>query len=134
MGQRKHWLVFSEQRFFGRIRFHQGKEEPEWWRNLPPSILDRRFTAAAVDAFLRRHPKTPLKALLLMQGRFPGLGDWMVDEILWRARLHPIRPGGGLGPGGGQGALARHARRLPARWSGSPGPFQNAKANDHEPA
>lgn len=99
LGQRKHWLVFSDQRFFGRIRFYQGAGEPEWWRNLPPSILDRRFTAAAVDAFLQRRRKTPLKALLLMQERFPGIGNWMADEILWRARLHPSRPGGDLTPG-----------------------------------
>ena len=98
LGQRKHWLVFSDRRFFGRIRFYQGAEEPEWWRNLPPSILDRRFTAAAVDAFLRRRRKTPLKALLLMQERFPGIGNWMADEILWRAKLHPNRPAGDLAP------------------------------------
>ncbi len=24
-----------------------------------------------------------------MQERFPGVGNWMADEILWRARLHP---------------------------------------------
>ena len=55
--QRKHWLVFSDQRFFGRIRFHQGTDEPAWWRKLPPSILDRRFTAAGVDAFLQRRSR-----------------------------------------------------------------------------
>ena len=66
---------------------------------MPPSILDRQFTIAAVDAFLRGRRKTPLKALLLMQERFPGIGNWMADEILWRARLHPSRPGGDLGPG-----------------------------------
>lgn len=98
LAQRKHWLVFSDRRFFGRIRFHQGEQEPEWWHDLPPSILDRQFTLAAVDAFLRRRRKTPLKALLLMQERFPGVGNWMADEILWRARLHPSRPAGDLGP------------------------------------
>jgi formamidopyrimidine-DNA glycosylase len=34
-----------------------------------------------------------------MQERFPGIGNWMADEILWRARLNPRRPGGDLGPG-----------------------------------
>ena len=28
-----------------------------------------------------------------MQERFPGIGNWMADEILWRARLHPCHPG-----------------------------------------
>ncbi len=34
-----------------------------------------------------------------MQERFPGVGNWMADEILWRAALHPRRPAGTLGPG-----------------------------------
>jgi len=35
--------------------------------------------------------------VLLMQERFPGIGNWMADEILWRAALHPKRLAGSLG-------------------------------------
>ncbi len=31
-----------------------------------------------------------------MQEHFPGVGNWMADEILWRARLHPSTPAGSL--------------------------------------
>ena len=31
-----------------------------------------------------------------MQERFPGIGNWMADEILWRAALHPKRRAGSL--------------------------------------
>ncbi len=89
-------LVFSDRRFFGRILYHEGEGEPAWWSRIPPSILDRRFTAAAVEEFLQRRKGTPLKAMLLMQERFPGIGNWMADEILWRARFDPRRRAGTL--------------------------------------
>jgi formamidopyrimidine-DNA glycosylase len=34
-----------------------------------------------------------------MQERFPGIGNWMADEILWRAAIHPKRPSGSLTAG-----------------------------------
>ena len=33
-----------------------------------------------------------------MQERFPGIGNWMADEILWRAAIHPAQPAGSLTP------------------------------------
>lgn len=38
----------------------------------------------------------PIKARLLDQAKLAGLGNLLVDEILWRARLEPTRPAGGL--------------------------------------
>lgn len=38
----------------------------------------------------------PLKARLLDQHRVAGLGNLLVDETLWRARLDPARPAGSL--------------------------------------
>src|ERR1019366_6189014 len=37
-------------------------------------------------------------AVLLLQAGFPGIGNWMADEILWQAGLHPRRPAGKLRP------------------------------------
>jgi formamidopyrimidine-DNA glycosylase len=37
-----------------------------------------------------------IKAVLLMQERFPGIGNWMADEILWRCRIRPSRRAGSL--------------------------------------
>lgn len=39
---------------------------------------------------------TALKARLLDQARIAGVGNLLADEILWRARLSPMRPAGGL--------------------------------------
>jgi formamidopyrimidine-DNA glycosylase len=38
----------------------------------------------------------PLKARLLDQGVIAGVGNLLADETLWRARLSPRRPAGGL--------------------------------------
>jgi formamidopyrimidine-DNA glycosylase len=42
--------------------------------------------------------RAPLKAALLDQHRVAGLGNLLVDEILWRAGLDPARPAGTLTP------------------------------------
>jgi len=82
-------LVFNDYRMFGRLRFHEGKEAPPWWRNLPPEPQERRFTRVRLEKILERRSRSPLKAVLLDQDCFPGIGNWMADEALWRARLFP---------------------------------------------
>lgn len=94
--QKKHRLVFSDHRMFGKVEFSVGREPPDWWTSIAPAILSKAFTAEAVAAFLKRRARTPIKAVLLMQERFPGIGNWMADEILWRAGLHPRRLAGSL--------------------------------------
>ena len=89
-------LVFSDPRLFGQIRFHQGAVAPAWWSSLPPSLLSKEFTQARMAGFLHRHRRLPIKATLLLQAGFPGVGNWMADEILWRARVHPRTLSGAL--------------------------------------
>jgi formamidopyrimidine-DNA glycosylase len=91
-----HALVFNDPRMFGSVDFHIGKEPPLWWSRIAPAILSAAFTPAAVGAFLQRRRRTPIKAVLLMQERFPGIGNWMADEVLWRAAIHPARLAGSL--------------------------------------
>ena len=92
--QEKRQLVFRDPRQFGAIRFHRGAEAPEWWRDLPPAILSHDFTRKLMGEFLIRRKKSPIKAVLLIQERFPGVGNWLADEILWRARIRPSCPAG----------------------------------------
>jgi formamidopyrimidine-DNA glycosylase len=91
-------LVFSDFRMFGLVLFHEGDDAPEWWAQIAPAITSPDFTVAAVSDFLRRRSRAPIKAVLLMQERFPGIGNWMADEILWRAAIHPARRCGDLSP------------------------------------
>jgi formamidopyrimidine-DNA glycosylase len=89
-------LVFRDPRQFGRILFHRGKEVPAWWSDLPPEVTSDAFTFELVRGIFKRRARAPVKAVLLMQQFFPGIGNWMVDEILWRARIHPACPAGKL--------------------------------------
>ncbi len=89
-------LVFTDPRMFGGVRFDRGPEAPDWWARIAPSLLSAAFTRQALADFLRRRARAPLKAVLLMQERFPGIGNWMADEILWRAAIHPAQPAGSL--------------------------------------
>jgi formamidopyrimidine-DNA glycosylase len=97
--QRQRQLVFNDPRMFGGVLFHHGKSAPAWWTKIAPAILSRVFTVGVVTDFLRRRARAPIKAVLLMQERFPGIGNWMADEILWRAAIHPKRLAGSLKPG-----------------------------------
>jgi len=91
-------LVFQDARQFGRVRFDAGSEPPEWWRKIPASPHEQAFTKEVMAAFLARHQRLPIKATLLLQTGFAGIGNWMADEILWQARIAPIRKTGSLQP------------------------------------
>ncbi len=94
--QHQRALVFSDPRQFGRVLCFQGTAEPPWWAKIPPSLTSPAFTRSVLAAALERHARLPLKATLLLQQHFPGVGNWMADEILWLARLHPRVAGGSL--------------------------------------
>lgn len=96
--QKDRSLIFSDPRLFGRLQFHQGASIPDWWQRIPFDLTDRSFTQDRMDAFLERHRKLPIKATLLLQDGFPGIGNWMADEILWRSKLHPAYTSGELSP------------------------------------
>ncbi len=107
--QKKLALVFRDARQFGRVRFHHGKDVPDWWTTGVPEIDSAQFSQATMNAFVRRHARAPIKAVLLMQSGFPGIGNWMADEILWRAQIAPRRKAGALNAEK-LGALWRSAR------------------------
>jgi len=96
--QKGRQLVFSDPRMFGRVLFATGPRPPAWWTKIAPALLSKEFSTEAVADFLKRRSRAPIKAVLLMQERFPGIGNWMADEVLWRAALHPKQPAGTLSP------------------------------------
>ena len=82
-------LVYSDPRMFGRVRFALGKGLPEWWRDLPPAVISPAFTLALLREYFNRGRRSAVKAVLLDQTFFPGVGNWIADEILWQTKLHP---------------------------------------------
>ena len=89
-------LIYSDPRMFGRVRFALGKGVPQWWRNLPPAVISPTFTLALLREQLARARRSPVKALLLDQAVFPGVGNWMADEIMWQIKVHPATRAGEL--------------------------------------
>ncbi len=88
--------IFRDTRYFGKVLYSPGEAEPEWWAQIPPDLLSKAFSKSVLHAFLARRKRALIKPTLLEQQRFPGVGNWMADEILWRSRIHPARLVGDL--------------------------------------
>lgn len=88
-------LIYNDYRMFGRVMLHDTADP---WTDFPPQPQDSKFSLAHVRKLVERHPKKPLKALLLDQHACPGVGNWMADEICWRLGLHPAIPTASLDP------------------------------------
>ncbi len=68
-----------------------------------PSPLTERFTAGYFGGlFLPEMDRLSLKAFLATQQRIPGLGNGVLQDILYRARLHPKSKVEALGESGKQ--------------------------------
>ncbi len=91
-------LVFSDYRMFGKLTLDitDEGEAPEWWSGLPPRVTEPAFTKKRHTTFVKRFPKTPLKTLLLDQRGYPGIGNWMADEICWQLSIPPQTKSGDL--------------------------------------
>lgn len=127
-------LVIDGEDPVGRLEYSSGRDDPAWDRfalqftdgsrlrlsdprRLGGVELDPHLDVLGPDAWsitlgeLRTaldRSSAPLKARLLDQHRIAGLGNLLVDETLWRARLDPARPAGSLtGP-----ELRRLQRRI----------------------
>ena len=85
------WLAGFNDRQFGRIESFESDTLPEFWRELPLEPISEKFDFHYFRKFVERSSKQPLKSMLMDQSRFPGLGNWMADEVLWQSRIRPQR-------------------------------------------
>lgn len=86
-------LAFIDPRKFGRIRLADSVAAYQKAKKIGPDAL--QITAAELQQKLG-HRKTLLKPLLLDQSITAGLGNWIVDEVLFQAKIHPERLGNSL--------------------------------------
>jgi formamidopyrimidine-DNA glycosylase len=102
----------------GELLYSSSRDDPAWDRfglrftdgtcmsirdprRLGGVELDPDTTLLGVDALTISHKElsaltsrsAPIKAILLNQALIAGLGNLLVDEVLWRAALSPHRPG-----------------------------------------
>jgi formamidopyrimidine-DNA glycosylase len=90
-------LRFDDARKFGKafVMRSDGSERPMPWARMGPEPLSPDFTEGTLASALARR-SAPIKSLLLNQEIVAGLGNIYVDESLFRARIHPLRPAGTL--------------------------------------
>jgi len=92
-------LGYRDVRRFGTWELlDEGHLRPYLAARLGPEPLSSSFTAERLVRILEGR-RAPIKTVLLDQRRVAGIGNIYADEALWRARIHPRRPAGGLGAG-----------------------------------
>jgi formamidopyrimidine-DNA glycosylase len=89
-------VAYRDVRRFGTwLLLEPGELEPYLTARVAEEPLDALFTAARLGERLAGR-RAPIKAALLDQRTLAGMGNIYADEALWRARIHPLRPGGSL--------------------------------------
>ncbi|MBC6989520.1 DNA-formamidopyrimidine glycosylase [Hymenobacter sp. BT491] len=81
-------VAFIDPRKFGRIRLTDSLEQYQKDKKLGPDAL--KISLEELSQVLRKK-KTLIKPLLLDQSITAGLGNWIVDEVLYQAKIHPER-------------------------------------------
>lgn len=81
-------LSFTDKRRFARVRLLKDPTSVPPISELGPDAL---FDPMTLDEFTERlhKKKTEIKALLLDQSYISGIGNWVADEVLYQARIHP---------------------------------------------
>jgi len=90
------WLVFNDPRQFGKIELFESSGLPKFWDELPMEVGSPKYDYDYFNSIIEKRKRGPLKSLLLVQEVFPGVGNWMADEILWKARIRPDRTAASL--------------------------------------
>lgn len=87
-------MAFTDARRFGRIRLvdcpgEDIRKHSPLVENGPDPVVDKDvFTEEYLKQKMRKR-HVPIKALLLDQTTISGIGNWVGDEIIYQARLHP---------------------------------------------
>jgi formamidopyrimidine-DNA glycosylase len=90
-------IAYRDVRRFGTwLLLEPGELDAYLASRLGEEPLDALFTAARLGRLLAKR-RAPVKAALLDQRTLAGMGNIYVDEALWRAKIHPLRPAESLG-------------------------------------
>lgn len=90
-------LAMSDPRRLGRIRLQDRPEAEHPLASLGFDVLEGLPRAPALGALLARR-RGPVKAVLLDQSLFAGVGNWIADEALYQSAIDPRRPAASLSP------------------------------------
>ncbi|XP_010928320.1 formamidopyrimidine-DNA glycosylase isoform X1 [Elaeis guineensis] len=83
-------LSFTDKRRFAKVRFLEDPESVPPISELGPDALNEPMQINEfMDSLSKK--KIAIKALLLDQSYISGIGNWVADEVLYQARIHPLQ-------------------------------------------
>lgn len=87
-------VAFVDARRLGRIRLVDApagdlRKTTPLKENGPDPVIDKDILTREWLKQKLRSKKVPVKALLLDQANISGVGNWIADEVLYQARIHP---------------------------------------------
>jgi len=88
-------IAFVDPRRFGRIFLSQNLDNEPRLKKLGGDPLYSIPQASELNEILKKR-KAPIKAILLDQKVFAGVGNWIADEVLFQAGISPHRLGKSL--------------------------------------
>lgn len=83
-------VAFTDSRRFARLWLGESPETDRQVKRLGPDAYDELPSAKELFKKLQKR-KAPIKAVLLDQTAFAGIGNWIADEVLYQARIAPKR-------------------------------------------
>ncbi|CAD0082933.1 unnamed protein product [Aureobasidium vineae] len=87
-------IAFVDPRRLARIRVVEAEAKElrnttPLKENGPDPVIDKDILTEAWLEEKLKSKKVPVKALMLDQANISGIGNWVADEILYQARIHP---------------------------------------------
>lgn len=83
-------LSFTDKRRFAKVRLLKDPAAVSPISELGPDALLEPMTVDEFTESLSKK-KIAIKALLLDQSYIAGIGNWIADEVLYQARIHPLQ-------------------------------------------
>lgn len=83
-------VAFTDSRRFARLWLGESPGTDKQVRRLGPDAYDDLPNEEELVARLKKR-KAPIKAVLLDQKSFAGIGNWIADEVLYQAGIAPKR-------------------------------------------
>lgn len=90
-------IAFTDSRRFGRLWLGDSPETDKQVKRLGRDCYEDLPDAETLTAVLAKR-KAPIKAVLLDQKLFAGIGNWIADEVLYHAAIAPKRLASSLKP------------------------------------
>jgi formamidopyrimidine-DNA glycosylase len=84
-------LIFNDVRKFGKIYLVSNLNEIKGMAKLGLDPLDDCFKEEILVQILNKKKKSKIKSFLMNQEFIAGLGNIYVNEVLYRANIHPLR-------------------------------------------